>query len=356
MTEQVLKENAKEIALEMINEGLKQCNLCDQIKPLSMFYNEPNSKKGKGKKSKCKDCYEATRIKERKRILARDAQKEAKLTLEERLITETKQYNESELTLQNYKEPLRKVENGYGYQGVLISTVDNKYIQCHICGKLFSNLSAHVKGKHKIIVRDYKSQFGLAFTTALVSEDARIKLKQATLNWLSTLTEEQKVEYKRIGFEAYKKSKRRPGQPAEQLESKNKKGTCPDQLLQKIRDVAEVIGHTPSKKEFIAFTGTQRYVHLIYKTFGSWVDGIEMAGFMPKEQKHLSNKRYKYTDEQLLEYLRHFTRTNKKIPTQTDWYRNLLPYYDIYTKRFGSIENARQEAGVYEILEALSKD
>ena len=45
----------KEKAIEMINEGLKKCKICDTIKPKSDFYKE--KKASDGYKSQCKDCY-----------------------------------------------------------------------------------------------------------------------------------------------------------------------------------------------------------------------------------------------------------------------------------------------------------
>ena len=42
----------------------------------------------------------------------------------------------------------------------------------------------------------------------------------------------------------------------------------------------------------------------------------------------------------------------RKLPTATDFKRGLLPSYDTYIKHFKSIEEARQMAGVYEILKS----
>jgi hypothetical protein len=116
-------------------------------------------------------------------------------------------------------------------------------------------------------------------------------------------------------------------------------------------EVATNIGHTPSKAEFINECGTQRYVHLIYKVFGSWKEAILMMGMEPKEPAKGGYR--KYDDCELLEYLRQFAESNKKIPTATDFKRGLLPSFSTYTHRFGSIENARQEAGVYNYVEEL---
>lgn len=258
-------------------------------------------------------------------------------------------YLDNELTLLNYKEPLTPISKGFGYYGTLTSTIDGGFIQCHICGNLFMNLGAHIRCRHKIGGREYKEKYGLNYGTALISESERARLKHITLEYLKTLTLEQKEDLKRRRIEKLKDMVRRRKQPKEQLESKNKKGTCPQQLLQKIIDVKDTLGKTPSKAEFIEHFKSQRYVHLIYKTFGSWKEALHILDMEPKKHskgKHNSH----YEKEELLEYLRSYAENNKAIPTYTDFKRGLLPSYDTYIRHFGSIENARKLADVYSYI------
>jgi hypothetical protein len=257
---------------------------------------------------------------------------------------------DSYLTLKHYKEPLIKIPKkiGYGFYGCLLASKDGKYVQCHICGKLFGELQAHVRQSHRMDIPEYREKFKLAKTTALISEDRRLFRKERTVLWMQSLTDEQKEQYKQWARDG--RNKRSRAQPQLRLETKNKRGTCPDQLLEKIKEVAIDIGKTPSKIEFIWATGTQRYVHLIYKTFGSWGNAIKMAKLSPLEKKKGGYVR-KYTNEELLEYLLIFTQENGKVPTFTDFKRGLLPSYSVYTTRFGSIEKARRIAGVYNFVQ-----
>jgi hypothetical protein len=264
------------------------------------------------------------------------------------------EYKFEELTLMNYKEPLMSVKNGYGYYGAVTGTIDGQFVQCHICGHLFMNLGAHIWLKHKMRGREYKEEFGLAYSTALLSEAERGRLKQRTLDWLKNTTDEQRERFarkldrnRRKWIEEHRDDDRT--QPELQLETKNKRGTCPDQLLAKIIEVKENLGRTPSKDEFITACKSQRYIHLIYKVFGSWKEALSILGLQPKKEEKGGFRRYE--DEELLEYLRSYAETEKKIPTQSDFRRHLLPTYGVYTRRFGSIENARVEAGVYNYVE-----
>lgn len=256
------------------------------------------------------------------------------------------------LTISHYKEPLKAVEKGkgYGYYGALLSTVDGEKIQCHICGKLYQALHAHVKATHNMSAHKYKEKFGLAYLTSLVSEKQREKNKMVFLNWMKSLTPEQKEAWFKRRQEDVKKSrgKRKHGQPKLQLESYNKRGTCPDQVLAKIQEVVDKLGRVPSLYEFVAECGTQRYKHLIFKIFGSWKNALKMLNMKPKDPNKGGFK--KYTDEELIEYLRIYTEAHRQMPTYSDFKRSLLPGYEIYLNRFGSMEEARKIAGLYDIV------
>jgi len=261
-------------------------------------------------------------------------------------------YKDEYLTFYNYKEPLKEIKkgDGFGYYGVLLGTVDKKKVQCHVCGELFKSVQAHVFQKHKLNSKQYKDKFELARETALISEDERQRRKELTLKWLASMSDEEKQEWQRKAQEKYrewiKKKREIRTQPRITLETKNKRGTCPDQLLQKIRDVHEVLGKTPTKRDFIDHYESQRYMHIIYATFGSWTKAVKMAGLKPVVQERKGGGRY--SDEELLEYLDIFYRENGKPPTETDCRRGLVPDSNIYRRRFGSFTRARELAGITE--------
>jgi hypothetical protein len=268
------------------------------------------------------------------------------------------------LTLKHYKEPLRAIpkNQGYGYYGAVLGSLDGKYMQCHICGNLYSQVIAHARQAHQITNKEYRERFMLAGSTALVSEDMRAELKQRTLDFFNSLTPERKEEIKmkaRLGFLKWRKSATQDEltetfSHPQKLETKNKRGICPDQLLQKIKEVKERIGHVPTLREFIIETGGQRYKHLIFQTFGSWNKAIQMLGMTPNARYQYPKShqpRKKYDREELLEYLRIFAQENRTVPTSTDSKRGWIPDLNVYRRHFGSLENARREAGVYEYLE-----
>lgn len=264
------------------------------------------------------------------------------------------------LTLKHYKEPMRAIpkSEGFGYYGAVLGSLDGKYIQCHICGNLYGELLPHVRMAHKVSNQEYREQFQLAGSTALVSEEQRELKKQRALEFFKSLTPEQKEAMKRKARQNFLKWKEESGDKGFRamvahpikLETKNKRGTCPDQLLDKIRQVKEKVGHTPTLREFIIETGGQRYKHLIFQTFGSWNNAVKMLGFTPNENKGFKGERRVYKREELLEYLRIFAEENRTVPTATDSKRGWIPDLYVYKRHFGSLENARQEAGIYDFL------
>lgn len=267
----------------------------------------------------------------------------------------TIKYKDTFLTFYNYKEPLKKVVGGFGYEGVLLSTIDGKEVQCHICGELFSNVAKHTISVHKDITptaHAYKEKFKLAFETALISEVERERRKEEGFRFWASMTPEQRRRHvELINRKAAAWLKKNPDyhkQPKIQLETKNKRGTCPDQLLEKIRVVAKKLGKTPSKTEFINHYDSQRFLHLIYATFGSWLKAVELAGLSKRPRvEHMGDKN-RYSDDELLEFLTLFHQENGKIPSYTDARRKLLPDAAIYERRFGSFAKARELAGIHE--------
>lgn len=258
------------------------------------------------------------------------------------------------LTLSHYKEPLRKVKKGYGYEGCMLHAVDGDGVMCHECGEVFSTLQSHLRAEHKMSTAEYREKFKIAKKTPLVSEENRLTRSQAMLSYIESLTPAEKKKF----FNNYKKNakkarkKRTKYQPKESLETKNKKGTCPDQLKQQIMNCAKELGRTPSKKEFIVWCdGSQRFVHLLYKTFGSWTKAVELCGLTPKKKVPKGNTIGEYNPDELLEYLRIYTTENNKVPSSTDFLMGLLPSHGAYIRHFGTIERARREAGVYDLLE-----
>lgn len=244
----------------------------------------------------------------------------------------------------NYKEPLKKVEEGFGYLGTLAQTDNKELVQCHICGGLYENLGLHSFQKHGLKAREYRIKFQLGLRTPLCSDEWTRKCKQIKLDAWNNMTSDEKEARRELMREA-QRTANRVGQPRS-LEALNKDGMCPDQLIQEIQTLAEKLGHSPTHAEFTKeYDG--KFIGAINRTFGSWNGAKTIAGLERcKSGSLVAHNRAPFTDEELLEYLRSFYKEKKEVPTNSDFKKGFLPSYNLYRHRFGGIEKARIAAGI----------
>jgi len=262
--------------------------------------------------------------------------------------------NNATLVLVNYKEPLIEVEKGFGYLGALRMTQDGTLMECHVCGQLYKDVGRHVNNAHNITATQYREKFQLARTTALVSEAEREARKRRTVNFFASLTYDQKQKHREKSNKNLREFLKKRGAPNKfkiSLETKNKRGSCPDQIADQIRKCSDAIGHAPSKGEFMDWSGSTRYVGLARTTFGGWRKAVEYAGLKPKQKyvHPVGRTIRRRSEDELLELLSLFYQETGRVPTHTDFKRGLLPNAQIYKRKFGSIPNARRLAGITEV-------
>lgn len=244
----------------------------------------------------------------------------------------------------DYKEPLRKIEDGYGYYGTLGISEDGEYVQCAICGLLFLDLSVHIRA-HKTSAAEYKKEFKLAETASLMGETTREKRQRNAVKLIPSA--ELPAHLRKYNEKVQSGEIRHGGNMRRQggynLQRRNKLGVCPDQVLEKVELLAKKLGHAPSQVEFSEEYGG-RYLTSIKFQHGSWSNAIHMLDMKTKEELKAPDK------EQLLDELRLFHRGFGRIPTTSDFNRGKLRDRGVYTRAFGSLNNARIEAGLNAIL------
>lgn len=215
--------------------------------------------------------------------------------------------------LYNYKEPFMPVENGFGYQGVLLVDGGNGEVQCHICGQWFDGLGTHI-ARHAITASRYKQKFGLNNNTALLSEKVREKLvvkgMEQRLQNLKNFKGTKRSEETKAKIKATQLENRR--------ENQNKTGTCPAQLIKKIQDRIESLnGQVPNEKEMSDYK-------TIAKVFGTWNEAIRMAGYTPRKAgQNVKHWKLIWTEEKAIEWVRMFFESKNIIPTHKDMPQSL---------------------------------
>lgn len=244
----------------------------------------------------------------------------------------------------NYKEPLTKVDEGFGYLGTLAQTETGDEVQCHICGALVENLGLHAWQKHEIKAKEYREKFQLGRRTPLCSDNYSQKIRENKLALWAGLSQDEQEARKEQMRQAQKKTNR-VGNPTS-LEVQNKQGLCPEQLITQIKTLESKLNKSPTYNEFLnEYNG--KYMGAIKRTFGSWLGAKRIAGLEAcKTGCRVAHNRAKYSDEELLEYLRSAYKEKGAIPTFGDFNRGFLPSYYLYRHRFGGIQKARKIAGI----------
>lgn len=239
-----------------------------------------------------------------------------------------------DLVYEPYKDPLKPVEGGFGYIGTLAKSRDEEKVQCHVCGELFVNLGIHAAKKHGLKEHAYRIKFRLAKRTPLVSPAFRERCIKGAQN-VSSEVMLQRLQNLKAGRERGSNTANRW---QKSLEQKNKEGTCPDQLIQKIQELAALQGKTPTIEEFRKHY--KGLVYATYQTFGSYRNAVKIAGL----QHAAWGRAPQYTKQLLIQIIINFEKEHNRRPYSSDLSRGYLPSQWTFTKYFGSFSNALREA------------
>lgn len=259
------------------------------------------------------------------------------------------------LFYQNYKEPLKSVVEvkgeGYGYMGTVATDESGDFLQCHLCGELHQMLNNHIRSVHNLKVGEYKKMFELAPTTALVGE----KMRAYYSDYLSKRNMERTEEQKQALIQFWKDVKEgRRAKPANNhrhsLEVQNKKGNCPDQLLDKIRKLAQELGRTPSSNEFNAMSGS--HVNTVKRTFGSWEKALNLVGMTQGKP----GKTPEHTKASVIQAIKDFRETHGRVPRKSDLNRGYICSHSTIRNLFGGLQNARDAAGVEQLVQVSNNE
>ncbi len=244
----------------------------------------------------------------------------------------------TEVTYIDYKEPLRVVAGGFGYYGTLATNKEHTHIQCHKCGNMFANLALHLRS-HNIVARDYKLEYGLSLNAGLISDTVRLNKQVAYDYWND---DERKAHLMRLGKEAQangiKGGRANKNGTSWSLERRNRRGNCPDQVIEKIQSLATELNHQPTYEEYEAKYGNGIMRSLKYH-YGSWNKAVKIAGFNPRDPGHPAHDRIA-----LLLRIKEFTEQHGREPQWADFNTPYFVSVMTYYNAFGSIPEARKQA------------
>ena len=239
--------------------------------------------------------------------------------------------------LYQYKEPFMKnPEPFHGFQGVLLHDSQDDVVQCSECGEWLTAIGgAHLK-KRGLDARRYKKKFGLKQSTALINETLRAYRIGVGMKG-SLNAEGVKPSHFKKG-EDVRRIKRDYGIP---MESRNEYGTCPEQILDKLRKLHDKLGRQPSYNEFNkTIPGIREAVKL---TFGSWGNACRVLGWKVQKPGY-SFGQFVWDKNKLLDILKIFKEKNDREPMYSDMKRGLIPGRSVFRTHFGGFKIAKEIA------------
>lgn len=238
--------------------------------------------------------------------------------------------------ISGYKEPLTKVHNGYGFLGTIAFNKEQTHTQCHICGFFFRNLSLHTTTDHKIKVNDYKDKLGIGRTVSLMAPVTRKKYYD---NWEKLPADEKlkrATEMKAGRLLAGKEGNRHK----KSLHKKNLEGRCPEQLLDKIKRLADKLGQAPTRKEFDnEYKDEGYFIGSVALTFGTWTEALKILNLTPRLARGM---RPIYDQATLIVAMQDFEKRYGREPYTKDIRAGLLPSFYTFRKNFGSFSKAKE--------------
>lgn len=221
--------------------------------------------------------------------------------------------------------PFEEVKDGFGFYGVLMLDKKSDLVMCHICGKWYSHLSAHIFRSHNIRSDEYKEMFGLYYNTAMVSERIRLEMAERIIK----MRKKNPEKFCSHGFKnGHKKQAGRRTPTSVAL--RNKRGRCDKQLIEKVRLCAKKIGHTPTLMELCKEYGFG-FDRLIYRYLKMPYEKVcEEAGIMP-----VRNSNNGFTRKFVVKTLTDFYNKHHRFPITTDMKRGMSPYHESIIRAMG---------------------
>lgn len=256
-------------------------------------------------------------------------------------------------TYKPYKDPMIPNESGFGFVGAIVQTKTGSHIQCNECGYFYANVGVHLRNKHKIDPREYKEKYGLRLKQGLLSPMER---ERALIRW-NTLPQRkyQKKNAKKAQQAAREKRARGDMKTGGQTwlpQLRNERGRCADQLVEKVKQLYQKLGHVPTSDEFKEEYGS---AYNSMKTMhGSYDEAVKKAGLTGWKQR-LRERTEKNAEKALLNIFDWY-QENGRTPQWKDFNQeNILPATGSVQKWFGNVSTARRMARVPDLVNKNGK-
>jgi len=189
------------------------------------------------------------------------------------------------------KEPLMKNKKGYGYQGVLLQDETRQFVQCAACGEWMKSLQAgHLKKCSGLSPDEYKEKYGLNKTARLSSDELRNNRAELTRN-SEALKGGRRSNLKSGAWKEGLRKFHARKEGRESMEYKNSKGTCPEQIKDRLREFIATKGRMPGRGN-----GGGTIINLLKRRFGTINEGFAYYG-LPTRKGSGGLIEYRFPDD-----------------------------------------------------------
>lgn len=166
--------------------------------------------------------------------------------------------------MQKAVPPYMPYTKGHGYLGVLLVDTEKDRVQCHLCGRWYKSLGAHLK-IHKETATSYKKEVGLFKREPLMSYKTVALFRRKNSNKSKgNLTNGTRF---RSGF------RNGNGDGSKTMQFKNRYGTCDAQLGFRLSEAVKKYGRVPFSDEEATLA------NVLGRRYGSWSKGLEAYGY-----------------------------------------------------------------------------
>jgi hypothetical protein len=250
-----------------------------------------------------------------------------------------------------YRQKAPFVPSGKSVHGALEYEQKTDRVRCHECGQWYRMLSTHVARAHSIAPRDYKKKHGLRRLCALCGPGVSLAMVRGKENYyqrlrVTTRSPEGRARFAEIG----RQSGSRQGNTAI-AERRNEEGRCAAQLAERLKQLQEHYGRTPTSAELMDKGLSPQSICLVFnlKTMRQVYQSLAMA-YEPKRQENPNA----YPREALIIRLRDYWAKYGKRPSKMHMRMGLVPTWDVFKRVFGSMRAAYEAAGLTALTESRS--
>lgn len=247
----------------------------------------------------------------------------------------------------DYEEKAPFMPSGVSVLGAIEYDEDRDLVRCHECGEWLEIISQHALTLHKISPRDYKIKHGLRLKTSLASR----RVAQRRSEVLKEINRERGGVPVQISaavrHQAISQLKNRPRKKRlpNRWEERNERGSCHAQIIFRIQQISAKLGHTPTHSELKSNGLLPDSIRQAFRVT-SLNKVIQMAGLTP----NLKGKAFSYSGETIIELFQVFQVRKGREPRTEDLGKNGLPSFNTVSRHFGSLEMARKQAGMGDLL------